>query len=55
MFERVGIFVTFEAIPPVFSEGSGASGRRDKAAPEGTVVGLKRRTNSENLCIVIFL
>ena len=27
----------------------------EKAAPEGRVVGLKRGTNSENLCIVMFL
>ena len=55
MFERVGVFVTDEAVPSVFSEGSGAGGGRDKAAPEGWVVGLKRGTNMENVCIVMFL
>ena len=52
IFERLGVLVTVEAMPPVFSEGSGAGGGREKAAPEGRVVGLKRGTNSENLCIV---
>ena len=55
MFEKVGVFVTVVAIPPVFWEGSGEGGGREKAAPEGRVVGLKRGTNNENLCIVIFL
>ena len=53
--ERVGVFVAVEAMSPVFSEGSGAGGGREKATPEGRVVGLKRDTNGENLCIMMFL
>ena len=52
--ERVGVFGTVEAMPPVFSEDSGAGGGREKAAPQGRVVGLKRGANSENVCIVMF-
>ena len=52
---KVGVFVTVEAMPPVFSEGSGAGGGREKAAPEGRVVGLKRGTNSKTLCLLMFL
>ena len=37
--ERVGVFVAVEAMSPVFSEGSGAGGGREKPAPEGRVVG----------------
>ena len=39
---------------PVFSESRGAGGGREEAAPEGGVVGLKRGTNSENFCLVLF-
>ena len=46
--------MTVEATTPVFSESRGAGGGREEAAPEGRVVGLKRGTNSENLCIVLF-
>ena len=53
--ERVGVFVAVEAMSPVFSEGSGAGGGQEKAAPEGRVVGLKRGTYGENLCIIMFL
>ena len=52
--ERVGVFVAVEAMSPVISEGTGAGGGREKAAPEGRVVGLKRGTNGENLCIMLF-
>ena len=55
IFDGVGIFVTVEAMTPVLSEGSGAGGGREKAAPEGRVLGLKRGINNENLCIVMFL
>ena len=37
--ERVRMFMTVEAMSPVFSEGSGAGGGREKPAPEGRVVG----------------
>ena len=50
--ERVGFFAVVEAMSPVFSEGSGAGGGREKAAPGGKVIGLKRGTNGENLCIM---
>ena len=53
--ERVGVFVAVEATSPVFSEGSGAGGGREKAVPEERVVGLKRGTNGENICIMLFL
>ena len=39
---------------PVFSEGSGAGGGREKAAPEWRVVCLKRGAKGENLSKVIF-
>ena len=55
IFDGVGIFVTVEVMTPVLSEGSGAGGGREKAAPEGRVFGLKRGINNENLCIVMFL
>ena len=54
IFLRVGVFVTVETMPPVFSEGSGTGVGREKAAPKGRFVGLKRVTSSENLCIVMF-
>ena len=38
---------------PVFSEGSGAGGGREKAARERRVVCLKRGTNGENLFIMM--
>ena len=47
--------MTVEAMTPVFSESRGAGGGREEAAPERRVVGLKRGTNSENFCIVLFL
>ena len=50
-----GVVVAVEVMPPVFSEGSGVGGGREKAVPEGRVVGLKRGTNGENLCKMIFL
>ena len=50
--ERVGVFGTVEAMPPVFSEDSGAGGGREKAAPKRRVVGLERGTNGENLCVM---
>ena len=53
--ERVSAFVAVEAMPPVFSEGSSAGRGREKAAPEGRVVGLKRGTNGETLCKMMFL
>ena len=53
--EKVGVFVAIEAMPPVFSEGSGAGGGLEKAASDGRVVGLKRGTNGENLRIMMFL
>ena len=47
--ERVRVFVAIEAMPPVFSEGIGPGGGREKAAPERRVIGLKRSVNGENL------
>ena len=52
--ERVRVFVAIEAMPPVFSEGSGAGGGREKGAPERRVVGLKRGANGENLRRMMF-
>ena len=46
--------MTVEAMTPVFSESRGTGGRREEAASEGRVVGLKRGTNSENFCMVLF-
>ena len=51
--ERVRVFVTTKAMPPVFSESGGAGGGREKGASERRVVGLKRGANSENLRIMI--
>ena len=53
--ERAGVFVAVEAMSPVFSEDSGADGGREKAAPEGMVVDLKRGTNGKILCIMLFI
>ena len=53
--ERVGVFVTVEAMPPVFLESGGAGGGREKATPEGRVVGRKRGNGAENVCIMMFL
>ena len=39
--ERVGFFMAVEDMSPVFSEGNGAGGGREKAAPEGRVGGFK--------------
>ena len=39
--EGMCAFVAVETMSPVFSEGSGAGGGREKAAPERKVVGLK--------------
>ena len=55
IYEVVSVFMTVEAMPPVFSEGSGAGGGQEKTAPEGRAVGLKRGTKSENFCMMIFL
>ena len=41
-------------MPPVFSEGSGAGGGREKGDPEMRVVGLRRGANGENLRIMMF-
>ena len=46
--------MTDEAMTPVFSRSRGAGGGREEAAPEGRVVGIKRGTNSENACMVLF-
>ena len=43
-----------EEMFPVFSEGSGADGGREKAALEGRVVRRKRGANGENLGIMLF-
>ena len=40
-------------MPPVFSEGSGAGGGREKGAPKRRVVGFKRSANGKNLRIMI--
>ena len=45
--ERVRIFVVIEAMSPIFSEGSGTGGGREKGAPEKRVVGLKRSANGK--------
>ena len=52
--QGVTVFVTVEAMTPVFSERGGAGGRREEAAPDGRVVCLKRGTNSGNFCTVFF-
>ena len=41
-------------MPPVFSEGSGGGGGREKGTPERRVVGPKRGANGENLRIMMF-
>ena len=46
--------MTVEAKTPVLSESHGAGGGRGEAAPEIRVVGRKRVTNSEIVCIVLF-
>ena len=51
--ERAGVIVVVEAMSTVLSEGSGAGGTREKATPEGRVIGLKRGTNGETLCIML--
>ena len=38
--EIVRVFVAIKAMPPFFSGGSGAGGRREKDAPERRAVGL---------------
>ena len=52
--DRVRVFVAIEAMPPVFSEGSGAGGGREKGAPQRRVVGLKRGSNGETLRMMKF-
>ena len=52
--ERVGVFMAVEAMSPFSSEGSGAGGRREKAAQERSFIGLKRGTDGENLRITLF-
>ena len=51
--ERVRVFVAIQAMPPIFSEGSGAGGGREKGAPKRRVVRLKRSTNGKNLRIMM--
>ena len=51
--ERVRVFMVIQVSSPVFSEESGAGGRREKGAPEGRVVCLERGANGENLCIMM--
>ena len=46
--------MTVEAMVAVFSESRGSCGGREEAAPEARVVGLKRGTNSETFCTVLF-
>ena len=55
LFERGDVFATVEAVPPVFSEGSGAGGGRETAAAKRRVVDLQRGANRENLCKVMLL
>ena len=52
--ERVGVFVTVEAMSPVFSEGSVAGGGREKDAPGGSVFRFKRVINGDTLCLMLF-
>ena len=47
--ERVRVFVAILAMSPIFSEGSGAGGGREKGAPNRRIVGLKRCVNGKNL------
>ena len=54
IYEVVSVFMTVEAMPPVFSEGSGAGGGREKGAPERRVASLKRGANGENLRMMMF-
>ena len=51
---EMSVFVTVQAVSPVFPEGSRAGGGREEAAPEGGVVGLKRGTNREIIRIMMF-
>ena len=51
--ERVRVFVAIQSMPPIFSEGSGAGGGREKRAPERRVVGLKRGAYGEKLRIMM--
>ena len=51
--ERVCIFVAIEAMSPIFSEGSGAGGGREKGAPERRVFCFKRSANGKNLDIMM--
>ena len=46
--------MTVESMTAVFSESRGAGGAREEPAPGERVVGLKRCTNSENFCLVLF-
>ena len=53
--ERVGVFVAVEATSPVFSEGSGAGGGREKAVPVRRVICFKLGAKGKNLCKMMIL
>ena len=50
---RVDVFMAVEVMSPFFS-GSGAGGRREKAAPGTIFIVLKRGADGENLRITLF-